>query len=86
MTYSPISRRVPTTLRWRSGVLSGQRTSTADGVGATYRQELRGPDGRTIEGDYRVTASAQPLPGAQMDVSPTLSCALSCAVSGRSPR
>src|SRR5919107_1312437 len=33
--------------RWRSGVVSIERTSTVDGAGATYRQKLRGPAGRT---------------------------------------
>lgn len=46
--------------RWRSGVLSIDRTSAVDGVGATYRQKLRGPGGRTIDGDYRVTAYQPP--------------------------
>jgi uncharacterized protein YndB with AHSA1/START domain len=46
--------------RWRSGVISIQRTSTADGEDATYRQKLRGPGGRTIDGDYRVTAYQPP--------------------------
>ena len=46
--------------RWRSGVISIERTSTAAGVGATYRQKLRGPGGRTIDGGYRVTAHQPP--------------------------
>ena len=46
--------------RWRSGVISIERTSAGDGVGATYRQKLRGPGGRTIDGDYRVTAYQPP--------------------------
>jgi len=40
---------------WRSGVLEIERTSSADGEGATYRQVLAGPGGRRIDGDYRVT-------------------------------
>jgi uncharacterized protein YndB with AHSA1/START domain len=40
---------------WRSGVLEIERTSPADGEGATYRQVLAGPGGRRIAGDYRVT-------------------------------
>jgi uncharacterized protein YndB with AHSA1/START domain len=46
--------------RWRSGVLEIQRTSPADGEGATYRQLLTGPGGRRIKGDYRVTAYQPP--------------------------
>jgi uncharacterized protein YndB with AHSA1/START domain len=46
--------------RWRSGVVSIERTSTGDGAGAAYRQKLRGPGGRTIDGDYRVTAFEPP--------------------------
>jgi uncharacterized membrane protein len=42
--------------RWRSGVLSIERTSAQEGAGATYRQKLRGPGGRPIDGDYRITA------------------------------
>ncbi len=46
--------------RWRSGVLEIERTSAADGEGATYRQVLQGPAGRRIAGDYRVTAYEPP--------------------------
>jgi uncharacterized protein YndB with AHSA1/START domain len=46
--------------RWRSGVLSMEHVSGGDGVGATYRQKLRGPGGRTIDGDYRVTRFEPP--------------------------
>ena len=45
---------------WRSGVLEIERTSSADGAGATYRQVLAGPGGRRIDGDYRVTAYEPP--------------------------
>jgi uncharacterized protein YndB with AHSA1/START domain len=45
---------------WRSGVLSIERTSTGTGAGATYRQKLRGPGGRTIDGDYRISAYEPP--------------------------
>ena len=45
---------------WRSGVLEIERTSSADGVGATYRQVLAGPGGRRIDGDYRVTEYVPP--------------------------
>jgi uncharacterized protein YndB with AHSA1/START domain len=40
---------------WRQGVLEIRRTSATDGLGATYRQVLRGPGGRRIDGDYRIT-------------------------------
>jgi uncharacterized protein YndB with AHSA1/START domain len=46
--------------RWRPGVVEIRRTSdTAEG-GATYRQVLRGPGGRKIAGDYRVTTYDRP--------------------------
>jgi uncharacterized membrane protein len=41
--------------RWRSGVLDIQRVS-GQGVGAVYRQGVRGPAGRRIAADYEVTA------------------------------
>jgi len=41
--------------RWRSGVLDIQRVS-GHGVGAVYRQGVRGPAGRRITADYEVTA------------------------------
>jgi len=40
---------------WRAGVLEIERTSAAEGKGATYRQVLAGPGGRRIDGDYQVT-------------------------------
>lgn len=46
--------------RWRDGVLEIERVSGDGGVGTTYRQVLKGPGGRRIEGDYRVTAYDQP--------------------------
>jgi uncharacterized protein YndB with AHSA1/START domain len=45
---------------WRSGVLEIERTSAAEGQGATYRQVLSGPGGRRIDGDYRVTVFDPP--------------------------
>jgi uncharacterized protein YndB with AHSA1/START domain len=45
---------------WRAGVISIERTSPDAGVGATYRQKLRGPGGRTIDGDYQITAYQPP--------------------------
>ncbi len=40
--------------QWRPGVLDIKRIS-GDGVGTTYRQGVRGPMGRRIAADYRVT-------------------------------
>jgi uncharacterized protein YndB with AHSA1/START domain len=40
---------------WRSGVLDVSLVS-GDGVGAVYRQGVRGPGGRRIAADYEVTA------------------------------
>ena len=45
---------------WRTGVLEIERSSAADGQGATYRQVLAGPGGRRINGDYRVTVFDPP--------------------------
>ena len=41
--------------RWRTGVLDIQRVS-GQGVGAVYRQGVRGPGGRRVAADYQVTA------------------------------
>lgn len=41
--------------RWRPGVLDVRHLS-GDGVGAVYRQGVRGPAGRRIAADYEVTA------------------------------
>lgn len=46
--------------RWRDGVLEIERVLGDGGVGTTYRQVLRGPAGRPIDGDYRVTAYEPP--------------------------
>lgn len=48
-----------TNKQWRSAVLDITKAS-GDGVGAVYRQKLRGPGGRTIDGDYRITAFDRP--------------------------
>jgi len=45
---------------WRTGVLEIERTSAAEGEGATYRQILAGPGGRRIDGDYRITVFDPP--------------------------
>ena len=41
--------------RWRPGVLDVARQS-GEGLGATYRQGVRGPGGRRIPADYEITA------------------------------
>ena len=41
--------------KWRSGVLDIALVS-GQGVGATYRQGVKGPGGRRIAADYQVTA------------------------------
>lgn len=45
--------------KWRSGVLEIAKVS-GDGAGAVYRQVLRGPGGRRIPGDYRVSSFEPP--------------------------
>jgi len=45
--------------RWRPGVLDIAPVS-GDGAGAVYRQGVRGPGGRRIAADSRVTASEPP--------------------------
>jgi len=46
---------------WRNGVLMIERTSNADGLGATYRQVTNsGPGGRPLPEDYRVTVFDPP--------------------------
>ena len=42
-------------MRWRPGVLDVSRQSGA-GLGAIYRQGVKGPGGRRIAADYEVTA------------------------------
>jgi uncharacterized protein YndB with AHSA1/START domain len=46
-------------LKWRSGVLDLKHDS-GEGVGATYRQRVKGPMGRRIAADYEVTAYEPP--------------------------
>jgi len=41
--------------RWRPGVLDVQHVA-GTGVGATYRQGVKGPGGRRIDADYVITA------------------------------
>jgi len=45
---------------WRNGVLEIEKTTAAEGAGASYRQVLAGPGGRRIQGDYRVTVFDPP--------------------------
>ena len=46
---------------WRNGVLVIERTSSADRLGATYRQVTStGPGGRPLDEDYRVTVFDPP--------------------------
>lgn len=45
--------------RWRSGVLDIALVAGA-GVGARYRQVMRGPGGRRIEADYEITEYEPP--------------------------
>jgi|SRR5579859_2312425 len=46
--------------RWRSGVVSIEPVPGKQGAGAAYRQKLRGPGGRSIDGDYRITTYQPP--------------------------
>ncbi len=46
--------------QWRAGVLEIERTSAAGGGQAAYRQVLKGPGGRRIDGDYRITVYQPP--------------------------
>jgi uncharacterized membrane protein len=41
--------------KWRSGILDIAHVS-GSGVGATYKQGVRGPGGRRVDADYRITA------------------------------
>jgi len=45
---------------WRPGVVEISRSSPADGPGATYRQVLKGPGGRRVSGDHRITTHQPP--------------------------
>ena len=44
-----------TATQWRSGVLDVAKVS-GDGLGAVYRQQVRGPGGRPVDADYEITA------------------------------
>jgi len=44
--------------KWRSGVQSvSLKSGQAGAVGSVYRQTLTGPGGRSIDGDYEITAA-----------------------------
>lgn len=44
--------------RWRPGVVSIELSSGQAGqVGALYKQTLKGPGGRNIDGDYKITVA-----------------------------
>ena len=45
-----------TSPQWRPGVMDVALVS-GSGVGAVYKQGVRGPGGRRVDADYRVTAS-----------------------------
>jgi uncharacterized membrane protein len=47
-----------TATQWRTGVLDVEKVS-GDGVGAVYRQGVRGPGGRRIDADYEITGLEQ---------------------------
>ena len=40
--------------KWRSGILDIAHVS-GSGVGATYKQGVKGPGGRRVDADYRIT-------------------------------
>ncbi len=44
-----------TATQWRSSVIDVSKAS-GDGVGAIYRQVVRGPGGRPVDADYEITA------------------------------
>jgi uncharacterized membrane protein len=46
--------------RWRSGVVSIDVAVDEPGVGRRYRQRLKGPAGRPVDGDYEVTEQDAP--------------------------
>jgi uncharacterized protein YndB with AHSA1/START domain len=47
--------------KWRPDVVSIEHVDgTGPGVGTTYAQSMKGPGGRTIKGDYRITRYEAP--------------------------
>lgn len=46
-------------IRWRPEVITISHVS-GSGVGAVYAQSMKGPGGRTIKGDFRITRSDPP--------------------------
>jgi uncharacterized protein YndB with AHSA1/START domain len=45
--------------KWRPDVTDVQ-PATSSGVGAVWRQTMKGPGGRSIRGDYRITRQDEP--------------------------
>jgi uncharacterized protein YndB with AHSA1/START domain len=45
---------------WRPAVVEIERTSPTGGSGATYRQVVKGPGGRHVPADYRITVHTPP--------------------------
>ena len=46
---------------WRPGVTDVSHVAeTGTGIGATFKQTMKGPGGRSIPGDYRITRYDQP--------------------------
>jgi uncharacterized protein YndB with AHSA1/START domain len=46
---------------WRPGVTNVRHVAdSGTGVGATYQQTMKGPGGRSIPGDYRITRYEEP--------------------------
>jgi uncharacterized membrane protein len=45
---------------WRGSILEVERTSDHDGLNATYKQAISGPNGRKVRHDYRVDAFESP--------------------------
>jgi carbon monoxide dehydrogenase subunit G len=46
--------------KWRSGVLSiSLKSGQAGEIGAVYAQKLKGPGGRVIDGDYKITEATR---------------------------
>jgi uncharacterized protein YndB with AHSA1/START domain len=45
--------------KWRSGIVDIAHAS-GEGLGATYRQGVKGPGGRRIDADYEITAWEPP--------------------------
>lgn len=46
---------------WRATVLDVERAGGAGGPGATWRQGIKGPGGRRVAADYRITRWERPV-------------------------